>query len=138
MIRRPPRSTLFPYTTLFRSALATDDVDVDVATALDQRVHDRAEEEPLPKLTRRLIDDDLGHIAVARKGEDRLAHLLPAKGDGLRAELLGQSERLDDTVPGLLRQPQMRRSLDVGGDPLRAEPHRHSLSRTDQPGRVRA
>src|SRR2546425_6821481 len=24
MIRRPPRSTLFPYTTLFRSALATD------------------------------------------------------------------------------------------------------------------
>src|SRR3712207_8711849 len=26
MIRRPPRSTLFPYTTLFRSALATDHV----------------------------------------------------------------------------------------------------------------
>src|SRR2546427_850754 len=69
MIRRPPRSTLFPYTTLFRSALATDDVDVDVATALDQRVHDRAEEEPLPKLARRLTDDDLGHIAVARSEE---------------------------------------------------------------------
>src|SRR5258708_36224577 len=25
MIRRPPRSTLFPYTTLFRSPVATDD-----------------------------------------------------------------------------------------------------------------
>src|SRR2546430_11489179 len=25
MIRRPPRSTLFPYTTLFRSALGVDD-----------------------------------------------------------------------------------------------------------------
>src|SRR3712207_7601960 len=25
MIRRPPRSTLFPYTTLFRSAVAVDD-----------------------------------------------------------------------------------------------------------------
>src|SRR5688572_33313553 len=25
MIRRPPRSTLFPYTTLFRSGLGTDD-----------------------------------------------------------------------------------------------------------------
>src|SRR3712207_7760364 len=25
MIRRPPRSTLFPYTTLFRSVLTTDD-----------------------------------------------------------------------------------------------------------------
>src|SRR3712207_8063146 len=27
MIRRPPRSTLFPYTTLFRSARRDDDVD---------------------------------------------------------------------------------------------------------------
>src|SRR3712207_7209390 len=26
MIRRPPRSTLFPYTTLFRSDLATEDL----------------------------------------------------------------------------------------------------------------
>src|SRR2546427_11823810 len=26
MIRRPPRSTLFPYTTLFRSPMAADDV----------------------------------------------------------------------------------------------------------------
>src|SRR5260221_10270724 len=34
MIRRPPRSTLFPYTTLFRSQL------VDVGeTAIDQREH---------------------------------------------------------------------------------------------------
>src|SRR2546430_7878725 len=38
MIRRPPRSTLFPYTTLFRSdddadldAAATDDVEAEVA-----------------------------------------------------------------------------------------------------------
>src|SRR3712207_7914822 len=28
MIRRPPRSTLFPYTTLFRSHLARDDLEV--------------------------------------------------------------------------------------------------------------
>src|SRR3712207_7668373 len=31
MIRRPPRSTLFPYTTLFRSAEGADDMDVFVA-----------------------------------------------------------------------------------------------------------
>src|SRR5260221_7350465 len=30
MIRRPPRSTLFPYTTLFRSLAAVDDVRVHV------------------------------------------------------------------------------------------------------------
>src|SRR3712207_8715803 len=29
MIRRPPRSTLFPYTTLFRSVLGTTDVQID-------------------------------------------------------------------------------------------------------------
>src|SRR3712207_7981843 len=31
MIRRPPRSTLFPYTTLFRSPAATGTVDGDIA-----------------------------------------------------------------------------------------------------------
>src|SRR2546421_7548222 len=33
MIRRPPRSTLFPYTTLFRSLQVTDDVDAAVEEA---------------------------------------------------------------------------------------------------------
>src|SRR5256885_15698188 len=32
MIRRPPRSTLFPYTTLFRSLLGRQPVDTDVAS----------------------------------------------------------------------------------------------------------
>src|SRR5260370_27000114 len=31
MIRRPPRSTLFPYTTLFRSVLDCEAADLDVA-----------------------------------------------------------------------------------------------------------
>src|SRR3989449_6983823 len=34
MIRRPPRSTLFPYTTLFRSDLALDDHGVDDPAAV--------------------------------------------------------------------------------------------------------
>src|SRR5256885_11633468 len=38
MIRRPPRSTLFPYTTLFRSG---DDLVGDVEDAADQQVVDR-------------------------------------------------------------------------------------------------
>src|SRR5687768_18481482 len=43
MIRRPPRSTLFPYTTLFRSVavrvlgIAVDQVDERIADALDRR-----------------------------------------------------------------------------------------------------
>src|SRR5688572_33146637 len=44
MIRRPPRSTLFPYTTLFRSAIATGAVDVtltpsEIGVELSQIAH---------------------------------------------------------------------------------------------------
>src|SRR5438034_6834160 len=35
MVRRPPRSTLFPYTTLFRSVVGVDEI-VDVAGRGDQ------------------------------------------------------------------------------------------------------
>src|SRR3989454_8640759 len=38
MIRRPPRSTLFPYTTLFRSSRSLD-VDEVLRTALDALTH---------------------------------------------------------------------------------------------------
>src|SRR5256885_6285522 len=50
MIRRPPRSTLFPYTTLFRSALEQDVVDIGLviacapAVAMRARVQQRSEE----------------------------------------------------------------------------------------------
>src|SRR3712207_8055991 len=38
MIRRPPRSTLFPYTTLFRSALLGLDAELDVAAHRAERI----------------------------------------------------------------------------------------------------
>src|SRR3712207_7378307 len=41
MIRRPPRSTLFPYTTLFRSRLADGGVAVGVRRLAAGRRHDR-------------------------------------------------------------------------------------------------
>src|SRR3712207_8536312 len=70
MIRRPPRSTLFPYTTLFRSTFA------DAVTFVD-----------LSPLT----DRDLVPAAVAgalgvREGNDRPTI------DALRAHLAGRSE----------------------------------------------
>src|SRR5256885_8076432 len=43
MIRRPPRSTLFPYTTLFRSRVAADDL-VGVQDLREDRVFHRAEQ----------------------------------------------------------------------------------------------
>src|SRR3712207_7165689 len=52
MIRRPPRSTLFPYTTLFRSGLSMVPViKVSSRTALAEKWHD-------------LIDIDAGRIVT--------------------------------------------------------------------------
>src|SRR3712207_8242932 len=42
MIRRPPRSTLFPYTTLFRSVPDGDERDKDVANAIRYAVDNGA------------------------------------------------------------------------------------------------
>src|SRR5258708_11519915 len=43
MIRRPPRSTLFPYTTLFRSTVLRDPASPDDAEAIFQIVSERQE-----------------------------------------------------------------------------------------------
>ena len=56
---------------LRRLAFAGDDVDVDVAAALEQLIDDRAEQPALPPRLRRLADDDLGDIALAGEVEQR-------------------------------------------------------------------
>src|SRR6476660_10248587 len=50
MIRRPPRSTLFPYTTLFRSALRDLGRDVRVEQHLAERIARRRSEEHTSEL----------------------------------------------------------------------------------------
>src|SRR3712207_9396082 len=80
MIRRPPRSTLFPYTTLFRSLgqLLLDDVGLD----------GDAEVVGLPRQVG-------GRVHVAFLGlELRVAQVAPE--DGRHAELVGVRERLRD------------------------------------------
>src|SRR5256885_12819696 len=58
MIRRPPRSTLFPYTTLFRSGLEADSMAVDV---MGGRFTGRA---ALPKLQRFVVDGTSSNIPI--------------------------------------------------------------------------
>src|SRR3712207_7031155 len=84
MIRRPPRSTLFPYTTLFRS--------VDVRRRRDVEVHDvrdRGDVEAAggdvggdenlhaPGLERdhHAVTGALGHVAVQRRSEEHTSEL---------------------------------------------------------------
>src|SRR3712207_7058816 len=74
MIRRPPRSTLFPYTTLFRSGALVED-------------RDAADRAPLAlaELALRPVDDDLHRVGVV--GDRDVAALEDRRGRaGARSE----------------------------------------------------
>src|SRR3712207_7874047 len=80
MIRRPPRSTLFPYTTLFRSVRRTEtrggrldavDLDLDVADARVRAPPD-VEQDVVPRVAREVADRDVigdARLATARSEE---------------------------------------------------------------------
>src|SRR2546430_17043747 len=59
MIRRPPRSTLFPYTTLFRSVLDERRLDLPVAEAQAGRVEAR---EVLARAVKKRPDQEAGPL----------------------------------------------------------------------------
>src|SRR3989449_11754497 len=84
MIRRPPRSTLFPYTTLFRSVLARHDRDaagVPGQGALSRRIEQAVLLESGP----RLLEGELPQAAALRReqldyGEPEFPPLFPQGG----------------------------------------------------------
>src|SRR2546422_10834090 len=94
MIRRPPRSTLFPYTTLFRSLAAAD----------------------------RARDLDARHTRHARKRRGQLVDHGPHGGERRTLPArLHEGERLQDLLLALLAEvgqgadlPGARRGFEVG------------------------
>src|SRR5260221_12904142 len=110
MIRRPPRSTLFPYTTLFRSAflqvvgdalhaLVGDLADVQQTVLAGQQVHESTEVQDLgDRAFVDLADFDFGRdLFDAALGFVGLGGIAGGNGDGavfadvdLRAGLFGQ------------------------------------------------
>src|SRR2546430_1450234 len=140
MIRRPPRSTLFPYTTLFRSLLLFDR-DAELCERLHElRIHLRQAVELRLSLGRRvvadrlLVDRPIPHVRPVRLG-----HLQPvAVGPQpplehpLRLALLG-GDQPDDV---LVQAGWNDVGLDVGDEPvlvrlqyLRFDPGSHVRSR---------
>src|SRR3712207_7236348 len=73
MIRRPPRSTLFPYTTLFRSFPAQNHPVTTSTTLAFQGLR------PAPTLTRSLLPRRLPATAVLRSGVRAGARILPER-----------------------------------------------------------
>src|SRR3989449_9008268 len=114
MIRRPPRSTLFPYTTLFRSAYCG---------RVDRAVHDvgeaaHAERHAAPD---RLIEDRLGQLGDAFHERRAAGHDGPGRRRVLEprpAELAGDERedlldpRLDDLLEDLARELAGRPAAD--------------------------
>src|SRR2546422_4208953 len=118
MIRRPPRSTLFPYTTLFRSRL-------DLARQRADQV-DAGDREQL----RHLLKADLELAA-----RDQLADEYARRRLGeLRLELPGNSQALEQA-----RQIDAARSAGIADRFRRAQRALERLDRADVgPGRARA
>src|SRR2546427_6130839 len=91
MIRRPPRSTLFPYTTLFRSIVN----DADRAGAIIERVRRLAKRSPPEKVPLRLRSEE--HTSELQSQSNIVCRLLLEKKDlllALDAELLGLGHQL--------------------------------------------
>src|SRR3712207_7578836 len=73
MIRRPPRSTLFPYTTLFRSGALSDPAERGLV-ALRQRGHDQARG-PLHHHLRPLRHGERAHRPDRERSEEHTSEL---------------------------------------------------------------
>src|SRR5260370_4264637 len=110
MIRRPPRSTLFPYTTLFRSDLPIGEqplhpLDLNVYDALNVVVRQRPEDDdvihPVQKLRLERLPQELGHLRF---------RLLP--GDTARS-------RFDQILRADVRRHDEHRVAEIDGSTLR-------------------
>src|SRR6266568_9612948 len=80
MIRRPPRSTLFPYTTLFRSLLDVPvlEREVEVAPAAAVRHPARVRRDDAPTLrVRQVVDRDVLQLVRAAVDPRRAQEELP-------------------------------------------------------------
>src|SRR2546425_616683 len=90
MIRRPPRSTLFPYTTLFRSLL-----DLDRFKDVNDRVGHRAGDEALREVARLLQKHSRNFTVVTRYGGDEFAVLLV---NTAKAGAVAYAERIREVI----------------------------------------
>src|SRR3954468_12022052 len=122
MIRRPPRSTLFPYTTLFRSEHRCLDGQRDTNLVWDVFVHDRRTDRKSTRLNSSHVEISYAVFCLKKSSElrqsrlclDRAETLLSGGGRRLGAEqsaqgclCAGASFFLNDRAPpGISTLPQ--------------------------------
>src|SRR3712207_8516015 len=95
MIRRPPRSTLFPYTTLFRS-------DADFADLVEARAGKRQQQAPV---TTRWQVDPSGQGELVFRSEEHTPELQSRQSLVCRLLLEQKQEQAGPRLTALLRHP---------------------------------
>src|SRR2546430_17634155 len=105
MIRRPPRSTLFPYTTLFRSGLFQSRVSAGSSSSLDRSRDDLLRPRCL----------DLPSHPVHRRGQRQLREHRPPAAVGGAAAISSSPESLPagSSLFGLPFTPLVRRLVPL-------------------------
>src|SRR2546427_9327780 len=94
MIRRPPRSTLFPYTTLFRSLLAQQGVLMSAAVQVE-----KIEQPQLPNSRRIYIEGEQPGVRVplrCKRSEEHTSEL--QSQSNLVCRLLLEKKKKSDTI----------------------------------------
>src|SRR3712207_9246984 len=116
MIRRPPRSTLFPYTTLFRSDALYDMLDSDrVATYMERGTIEVA---PLAFMRGRTLNDSFVILDEAQNTTPEQMHMfLTRLGFGSKIVVTGDVTQVDlprDQASGLIRVRSRSEERRVG------------------------
>src|SRR3712207_1388984 len=88
MIRRPPRSTLFPYTTLFRSIAMSDPTDLERLEEIASAVHARV----VPHVS------TAGAIEVVLRKGDATQRVLQEAASGFRISLVKETEQGEEVL----------------------------------------
>src|SRR2546426_8390774 len=118
MIRRPPRSTLFPYTTLFRSGGGEGPLHGQADPAVDGDPAHEAREEELVPASPRLPDPLVGLLPVPAHPVEEPHQVAPqVVGDGL-PELVVEVNRVHELPVDV----ELELAIGVVPDPDRSRP----------------
>src|SRR2546430_3692307 len=128
MIRRPPRSTLFPYTTLFRSVRATDldegengRIDYILQGDIPQASHFQINETTGAVYIRSLLSNLIPAESLLQRSEEHTSEL--QSQSNLVCRLLLEKKNSEDPAPG----PHRHGKYDHGVAPRSQDRRSHRL-----------
>src|SRR3712207_4808276 len=129
MIRRPPRSTLFPYTTLFRSVIGKSGVEVDalrkeIHAITQKNVHININEIKRPELDAKLVAQSIAEqlqnrVSFRRAMKRSLASAIRSGAQGIRIQCGGrlgggEMSRSESYSEGRVPLHTIRADIDYG------------------------